>query len=249
MNGENFAFSRFSDGEGFVIYNRFLELSDEGYNLNGSKGYAYYGKEEYKLFDPVKHGFYRDRLIDSLKYNAINYYKGLPMRQSCSAFGGDFDNMIEIAGGDSPYLTFANLFNNANYTLFISEMVPIFESKNVVMIVNENANLSRLPFQVKKDFRVGSNCFVNDYGLIEDIKEYVSAGINGYVFLVSAASLSNLIIHQLFEIYPQNTYIDIGSTLNPIMGMTGWTGTRTYLNQYWHPNGDRSQLEQKDIWT
>ena len=155
ISSEPFAFLRFSDGEGFVLYDQYLELSDRGYNLNGSQGYAYYGKEEYKVFDPEKHSFNRQKLIESLEYVAPNYYKGLPMRESCSAFDGIFDEIVENAGGDSEYLTFANMWNNANYPRFIEEIVPIFSEKKVVFVLNECANIEKLPFRVVKDFRVG----------------------------------------------------------------------------------------------
>lgn len=249
IDSENFAFLRFSDGEGFILYNQYLELSDDGYNLDGVTGYAYYGKEEHKLFDPNKHSFYRDKLIESLQYVSCNYYKGLPMKNSCQVFNGNFDEIVENAGGDSEYLTFANLWNNANYPRFIEEIVPILVKKKIIMIVNECANIQRLPFDIKKDFRVGTNCFVNNYDIIEDIKKYIQEeSIEEHVFLISAASLSNLIVHQLYKEYPNNTYIDIGSTLNPMMDMSGWIGSRTYLKQYWNFVGDKTQLEEVDVW-
>jgi hypothetical protein len=250
LEGENFAFLRFSDGEGFILYNQYLELNDSGYNLDGSRGYAYYGKEEHKLFDPEKHSFYRDRLIDSLSYVADNYYKGLPMKEHCGTFSGIFEEIVENAGGDSECLTFANLWNNANYPRFIEEIVPIFSDKKIVMVVNECANIDKLPFEVIKDFRVGTNCFINNYDIIEELKSYIcDNSIENHVFLVSAASLSNLIVHQLYKMNNKNTYIDIGSTLNPMMEMTGWTGSRTYLNQYWNSTDDTFQLKIVDRWT
>lgn len=249
-SGENFAFLRFSDGEGFILYNQYLELSNQGYNLNGARGYAYYGKEEYKVFDPEKHSFYRDKLIESLEYCADNYYKGIPMKESCQAFDGIFDEIVENAGGDSEFLTFANLWNNANYSRFIEEFVPILKNKKVIFICNEASKFDELPFEVIKHFAIGSNAMINDYDIIEEIKLYIDDNnIEDHVFLFSAASLSNLIIHQLYEVNKKNTYIDIGSTLNPLMGLEGWTGTRTYLNQYWNSTGDKSQLEMVDVWT
>lgn len=249
LESENFAFIRFSDGEGFILYNKFLQLNDDNYQIGNTIGYASYGKEEQKLFDPEKHSFYRQKLIESLEYVAPNYYKGIPVRTSCDACGFNFDEIVENAGGDSEYLTFANLWNNANYPKFIKEIVPIFSDKKIVMVVNECANISKLPFKVVKDFRVGTNCFINNYDIIEQIKIYISENnISNYVFLVSAASLSNLIIHQLYQIFSNNTYIDIGSTLNPIMDMTGWRGTRTYLNQYWNYDEEKSQLQIVDKW-
>lgn len=249
LNGENFAFLRFSDGEGYILYNQYLELNDRGYNLDGSVGYAFYGKEEQKLFDPEKHSFYRQKLIESLEYVDDNYYKGIPMRYDCEACGFIFDELIENAGGDSEYLTFANLWNNANYPRFVEEIVPIFSDKKIVMVLNECANIDKLPFKVEKDFRVGTNCFINNYDVIEEIKSYVNNNsIENHVFLISASSLSNLIVHQLYEMNKNNTYIDIGSTLNPLMDMTGWTGTRTYLSQYWNSESSKNQLELVDTW-
>lgn len=251
INDENFSYIRFSDGEMFVINNRYLELGDFGYNIAGSSGYAYYGKEEQKLFDPEKHSFYRERLVDSLSYNSKNYYKGLPTRSQCIEHNFDFDELLEMSGGDSEFLTFADLLNTINYRKFIKEIVPLFSSKKVIMIVNEVADIDKLPFEVIKDFRVGSNCFINNYDIIEKIKSYINNNdIKNHVFLVSAASLSNVIIHQLYDMFSENTYIDIGSTLNPIMGMSGWIGTRTYLREYWDPNFNSEQkiIDWKPVW-
>lgn len=247
---ENFAFLRFSDGEMFVIMNKYLELNNSGYNLDGSCGYAYYGEEEYKLFDPNKHSFYRERLIDSLMYNENNYYKGIPTRSQCGNIF-DFEEILKISGGDSEFLTFSDLLNTINYRKFIGEILPSFSNKKIIIVVNQTANIKKLPFKILKDFRVGSNCFINDYDIIEDIKKYVIENdIKNHVFLISAASLSNLIIHQLYDMNKENTYIDIGSTLNPIMDMNGWVGTRTYLKEYWDPNFITNQklIDWEPIW-
>lgn len=250
LKSENFAFLRFSDGECYILYDRYLELNNSGFTIGDVKGYAFYGKEEQKLFDPSKHSFYRQKLIESLEYVSENYYKGIPMRSSCEACGFIFDEIVENSGGNSEYLTFANLWNNANYPRFMEEIVPIFTNKKIVMVVNECANIQKLPFNVIEDFRVGDNCFINNYDIIDEMKKYIKDNnIENYVFLISAASLSNLIVHQLYEKYPNNTYIDIGSTLNPMMGMLGWTGTRTYLNQYWNDVHDKSQLKIIDYWS
>ena len=53
------------------------------------------------------------------------------------------------------------------------------------------------------------------------------------LFLFSAASLSNLLIYELYKEFPNNTYMDIGSTLNPMVGLDGWKGSRGYLRGYW----------------
>lgn len=233
IKGENFAFLRFSDGEFFILQNRRLELNENNHIIGNVVGGGWYNKEEQKKFDPNEHQFYRQKLIDSLKFKKHNYYKGICCR-CCVVKEEDFDFQVNLSGGDESDLTWANLFINGNYEVYIKEMVPIFKDKKIIMIVNESANISNLPFDVIKDFRVGTNCFINDYDLIEKVKNYISENnIENHIFLISAASLSNLLVHQLYDLTDKNTYMDIGSTLNPIMDMVGWKGSRSYLREYW----------------
>jgi hypothetical protein len=228
----NFSFTRFSDGELFVLQNKRLELNEDHYIIGDQKGYGWYNKEEQKKFVPGEHEFYRKKLEECLQCNEPNFYRGI-----CTA--PDVDNqtfrwMVDLAGGDSETLTWSNLLINGNYERFINEIVPLFKNKKIVIVVNESANIKKLPFDVVKDFRVGTNSFINDYPLIETIKDYIkNNNIENHLFLVSAASFSNLLIHELHLLSDKNTYLEIGSTLNPIMEMEGWKGSRGYLREYW----------------
>ena len=245
-NGENFAFSRFSDGEVFVLQNKRLELNENHFVIANRRGNGWYNKEEQKTFIPGEHEFYRKKLEESLQFKKENYYRGISCR--CCIGDGDFNWQVDLAGGDDETLTWANLWNNGNYERFVEEIVPLFKDKKIIMVVNESAKLDDLPFDVIKDFRVGTNCFVNDYGLIEEMKTYITENnIEDHVFLVSCASLTNLINHQLFEFNDKNTYIDIGSTLNPMLKMEGWKGSRAYLREYWL-NDNRNFLNKNCIW-
>jgi hypothetical protein len=228
----NFSFTRFSDGELFVLQNKRLELQENYYIIGENRGGGWYNKEEQKQFFPEKHQFYRQKLMESLQFNATNFYRGICTRPDVDK--ETFDWMINIAGGDSETITWSNLFINSNYERFLVDILPIFSQKEIIFIVNENANLNKLPFKVKKDFRVGVNCFINNYDLIDEIENYIKDNnIENHLFLVSAASLSNLLIHRLYLTNKNNTYLEIGSTLNPIMDMVGWRGSRGYLNEYW----------------
>ena len=173
----------------------------------------------------------------------------------------DKQNLI-IFKSDFLYEIFKELEQNINLTIYFAKNEKILNEKinnleSYIIITkkkitgyNNQFLIEKLPFKVVKDFRIGSNCFIDNYDIIEEIKEYINVNnITDHVFLFSAASLSNLLAHQLYEMNNKNTYIDVGSTLNPIMDMTGWTGTRTYLNQYWNSTSDKSQLEIIDIWT
>ena len=75
--GENFAFTRFSDGELFIMQNKTLVLADNHYITGDIKGRNRYTKEEHKEFYPDKHQMYRELLIESYKHNQKNYFKGI----------------------------------------------------------------------------------------------------------------------------------------------------------------------------
>ncbi len=245
-NDIKFSFTRFSDGELFVLQNKRLELNEDHFIIGNDIGNGWYNKEEQKKFIPNEHEFFRLKLEECLQFNDPLFYRGI-----CTApdtTNDVFNWMVNLAGGDSETLTWSNLFINSNYERFLSEIVPIFSKRKIIFIVNENAKFDDLSFKVDYDFRVGTNCFINNYSLIDDIKKFITDKfIEDYLFLVSAASLSNLLIHELHKFSNKNTYLEIGSTLNPILGMTGWTGSRGYLKEYWM-NYPRNYLNQVCTW-
>jgi hypothetical protein len=232
LSNENFAFLRFSDGELFILQNKHLELNSDHFIIGDSRGGSWYNEEEQKKFLPDEHQFYRERLIDSLKYKEKNYFRGICTRPDVDL--DTFNWQLDLAGGDDDTMTWSNLFINSNYQRYMDEIFPLFKTKKVIMVVNKSAKIEPLKFNIIKDFRVGTNCFINDYPLISEIDKFITENdIQNHVFLISAASLSNLIIHQLYSKHPNNTFIDIGSTLNPLMRMEGWKGSRAYLREFW----------------
>jgi hypothetical protein len=225
---EPFAFNRFSDGELYILQNKELVLDAQQVKIGADVTEGRYKTEDFKRFHPEEHSFHRDRLVDSFRFRAKNYYKGLSCR--CCVGEENFRWQLQFHGEDDENFTWANLLVNGNYPRFMREMYPLFNDYKVVMVCNEKAELSMLPFVVK-DFRVGYNAMVNDYGLIEQMKQWIDRDdIEGHVFMFSASSFSKLAIHQLFAHCNRNTYIDIGTTLNPFMDMRL---DRTYLKSFW----------------
>jgi hypothetical protein len=228
-NKENFAFSRYSDGEMYILQNKELVLDNGLIQIGNEKQGGVYQSPDFKHFDPKEHSFYQQKLVESLQYKQHNYYKGI----SCSCCVGKeaFDWQVDLAGGDDESLTWANLWVNGNYPIFITHILPIFYSRDCVFIGHEDANLNRLPFFVK-DFRVGYNAMINDYGKIENIKEWIRTNnVKNHVFLFSASTFTNLAIVELFRDYPDNTYVDIGTCLTPMMDMPTHRG---YLQSFWN---------------
>jgi hypothetical protein len=232
--GEPFAFSRYSDGEMDVMQNKKVELTSTGTFKDGKRVGITYGESDHKEYDPEKHAWFHERLLTAYRHHQDNYFVGL----SCPCCVGPENNawMKEQRGGDDDELTWANLFVNSNYPLFLTHVLPLLEKKKVFLVCNEAATFDGLPFEVEKDFRIGSNAMIRNIGLVEEMKEVLSKEeVSGAVFLFAAASLSNILIHELFSSFPENTYIDIGTTLNPHLGLPV---ARNYLKGYWKNSGN-----------
>ena len=246
--GENFAFVRFSDGELFIMQDKKVVLAENHYVTGDIIGKNIYTKEEQKEFDPTKHQFYRQKLIESYKYKQDNYYKGICTSSDAHVGSKSFEYQIALHGGDHETLTFSNLLINANYKRFIEEMIPIIAQREIIYVVNELADTERLPFKIKKKFLVGSNCMINNYDTAKKVKDYIKENdINNHIILCSAASLSNYVIYECFKDNPNNTFLDIGSCLNPLLNLEGWKYTRGYLTDYWTNNKSHFG-EQVDVW-
>lgn len=225
---EPFAFNRFSDGELFILQNKELILGENLVKVGDTITAGIYKKEDHKHFDPEQHQFFQEKLVDSFRFSKKNYFKGLSCR--CCVGDVDFKWQLDFLQGNTENLTWANLLVNGNYEAVINEIYPLFNEYKTVIVCNDKADITPMPF-ITKDFRVGYNAMINDYDLIDKIKNWISSnGIEGYLFLFSASSFSKIAIHQLYEFSDKNTYIDIGTTLNPFMDMRP---DRSYLKEYW----------------
>lgn len=228
INREHFAFSRYSDGEMYILQNIETKLDQGQIQIGNSIMHGPYQKADFKHFDPLKHAEYREKLIEAFKYKVHNYYVGI----SCKCCVGEksFQEQLDLRGGDDEYTTWANLFVNSNYPIFLQEVLPILQTYDTIMVCHEDANLDKLQFVVK-DFRVGYNAMINDYWKIENIKNWIKENnVTDKLFLFSASTFSNLAIYELYKDFPSNTYLDIGTCLTPFMDMPT---QRSYLQEYW----------------
>lgn len=233
---ENFAFSRFSDGEVFMMQGQEIVMAHDHCKVKGKVHGVRYAEDDHKHFDPKVHELYRQKLEDAFVHRQTNYFKGVSCR--CCIGQADFDWQMNLIKKDyenlcQEHLTWSNLLINANYLRFLSEMIPLITKRKMVLTVNKNADLDdffRKGFYLENDFRIGPNCIINDHHVIDAIEDYIdSDNIENHLFLFAASSLSNMAIHRLFSKFPNNTYMDIGSSLNPFLKGIG--SRRNYMNQ------------------
>lgn len=94
------------------------------------------------------------------------------------------------------------------------DLLKFCNTAAVNMIVNEEADVDKLPFKPKSVWRVSNvDALRKDLGLIEEISEYIEKNdVKKEMFVCGAGPFTNILLHQLWKRNPTNYYIDTGST-------------------------------------
>ena len=213
----NFCFVRFSDGEMEILRNQELEISHGIVKTSAGKVNFSYPVYDFKRFLPEKDAKFREKLIESAKYFAPGYIKGIPTRSNSAI--PDRNLMIALNNGVSRNLTFADLLINSNYKSFRRKFLPIFmEKPNVYVITNFRARIEselhnwRL-IPVSDNFIAS---YESDFNRIMSILTEVPPDS---IILSSASSLSNLLGAEIWKIRQDITFLDIGTSLHDIFGL------------------------------
>ncbi|WP_196139505.1 glycosyltransferase [Aliikangiella sp. G2MR2-5] len=224
---QQFSLVRFGDGEMMVINGEAIDLSKK---CNGEHKYTPQNEDDEK---------YRKILEESLLFKNSQYFVGLPCR--CCVGDEHCEKLRVQSRQDESQLTWANIFVNANYPAFLEETVECLKLNTNNIVCHQDADIAQLPFEINQNFRVAGNAWVNDYDrLLKELTEYIeNSRVENEVFLFCAGVLSNMLIYQLSKQFPNNTYLDLGSVFDSIMGLGK---TRRYLE------GSRRRLKKVCVW-
>ena len=201
---ENFSFSKYADGEWAVMKNIPINNKEFWFDPNNK-------------LDITR----RNKLIESFQYKNNRYYVGI----SCPCCQGidTFNEMKQFSGQDEDHLTWANLWVNANYKYYVENIIPLFSKRPVILFCNEDSKIENLPFLPYIVKRLKKNSWQYNWPVIEETKFMIeSFGIKDMLFLFCCGPFGNILCHQLTEYEPNNTYLDIGSTLNPYLQSAGF---------------------------
>ena len=122
----------------------------------------------------------------------------------------------------------------------------MIKAREIVIVAHESFEQCKTEFNIKRHFPIGYNAMINDRHLVKEMKEYVlNYNIQNTLFLFSASSLSNILIYELYKEFPNNTYLDIGTTLHKQLGMEM---ARDYLKAYWVDGVDHPDLHKVCKW-
>jgi len=197
LNKNKFSFSKYADGEHQILINNPIKNCDDWF------------------FDPNVDYEFNKMLLNSLKFKDSGYFIGISC--PCCDFNG-YEWYEKEKGSEDEQTTFANIFVNDNYEYFKNELLPTFNLYDrIFLIANKNSNLENVKkvLNFTDFYGIGDEAFKTDLTLINTLKNIIkNEDIEGSLFLFCAGPLGNVLSHQLWDFNKNNTYLDIGSTLN-----------------------------------
>jgi len=198
-SGEHITFSKFSDGEWAVLANT---------NFNNQEFW----------FDPENENdkIKRKKLIEAIRYNNERYFIGI---MCAFVFGLDAHRaMTKISRLPQERLTWADIWVNANYKYYLENIIPLFSTRPVLLFCNENGDINNLPFRPHMVFPVKDNAWEYNWKHIDIAKHVMDQNsIRDSIVLFCCGPFGNILAYELTMSNPENTYLDIGSTLNPYL--------------------------------
>ena len=199
-NKENFAITRFGDGELSIIEGNSLNLLNKG-----AGEFAYDATNN-------KYSKSRDLLEESFKYRDKSYFVGVACR--CCVGDEKFKHMVNLSEQNESNLTWANIFVNGNFNKFRNEFIPELKNRKLILVCHEASNTDNLPFVAESVYKVKADAWLHNLDLIDLLKNEIDNGLVDHVFLISAGPFANILVQQLHKHNKNNTYLDIGSVLD-----------------------------------
>lgn len=197
LSDNNFAYARYADGEVALMLGKSIGLGSQAFHIDkwsSPNGLTRVGKE----------------LLETLDHQEHNYYYAI----SSNTDWAD-DNHFLISKLKTNNITFANLWINANY----QKMKVFYQNlkKSIYIICNQKAKKENFPFPIIEIIPFPDDCinFWEQNGdiYLNYIREQLP-NINNQTFFISAGPVSEILIHNMYKVNPNNQYIDVGSSID-----------------------------------
>lgn len=198
-NNINFTFTRYADGEIMLMKGFAVAEDTQAFNIDKWSAPSYLTKVGREL-------------IESLNHTEENYYYAISAKtDSISDYNFLKNNIKQI----DEKITFVNLWINANYQKSIEKYNSL--NRSVTLICNHRAKEENFPFKITKIIPFPDNCVEywenNNDSFIETLINEVNDKQN-QLFFISCGPISEIIIDKLYRNNPNNTYIDVGSSID-----------------------------------
>lgn len=221
-----FVFTRFSDGEVEILRGGRLVLDDQGIVTSNVVSNFRYPAYDHKSFDPVLDVDFRSALIESAIFRKENYFKGIPTSHNGAPESTNL--LVELNGGSEENLTFADLWINSNYKIFMNKVVPELKKHDLLLLANYRTN-PQLVSDSWTLFPVPDQVFQKHEKFKLEFMNMARGLPKGSIVLASASSMSNVLGLQVAKEGLEIFFIDVGTALHPLLGLED--SKRLYLSQ------------------
>lgn len=199
INGDNFTFARYADGEVMLMKGVAVGNNTQAYAVD-------------KWNSPNKLTKVGEDLLTTMNHMEDNFYYAI---SSTSDNISDYNYLNDKLKQSTDKITFVNLWINANYGKMKDKYNNL--KRDVILLCNHKAKKENFPFNVTDIVSFPDDC-INfwENGSEEFINEIIGKYGNekNKLFFISCGPVSEIIIHKLYEFNRNNTYIDVGSSID-----------------------------------
>ena len=211
--GENFTFTRYADGEVMLMNGNAIGSVTQASIVDkwsAPLGLTKVGKD----------------LLGTLNHTEDNYYYAI---SSVTDNIGDYNFLKSNIKQKDENITFVNLWINYNYQKTIEKYNLL--KRPVHLICNYKAKKENFPFIVSSITPFPNDCINfwenNNKYFMDELLEKFKDKVNE-LFFISCGPVSEIIIHNLYTNNPNNSYIDVGSSIDEFVH--GYK-TRPYMDK------------------
>jgi len=195
----NFTFARYADGEVMLMKGQAVSDGTQASSIDKWKA-------------PNTLTKVGEQLLKTLNHVEDDYFYAI---SSTSDNINDYTFLKNNIKQKEDNLTFVNLWINANYNLMLKNLCS--NKREVILICNKDAKKENFPFNVVDMTPFPDDCINfwenNDLSFIDEITKKYSH-MNNQLFFISCGPISEIIIDALYKANPNNTYVDVGSSID-----------------------------------
>lgn len=198
-NNTNFTFARYADGEVMLMKGEPVGKITQAFTIDNWDAPNILTKAG-------------QQLLETLNHTQDNYYYAI---SGVNDNINDYNFLRNNIKHRESNITFVNLWINANYRKSFKKYASL--KRDVILICNEKAKKENFPFNVIDINPFPDDC-INFWE--ENSEKYISnliekyKNVNNQLFFISCGPISEIIIHNLYQNNPNNTYIDVGSSID-----------------------------------
>jgi len=198
-NNTNFTFARYADGEVMLMKGEAVSDGTQASSIDKWKA-------------PNNLTKVGEQLLKTLTHTEENYFYAI---SSTTDNLSDYNFLKNNITQSEDKLTFVNLWINANYSLMLKNLCS--NKRDVILICNKDAEKNNFPFNVIDITPFPDDCInfweTNDVEFTQMLVDKYSS-MSNQLFFISCGPISEIIIDTLYKANPNNTYVDVGSSID-----------------------------------